>query len=200
MKNVIIDYETYYDNDVSVVGQGNANYSRDADAYIVSVEVEGEAAECGTLAEMGDKLNNLQADSTVRPVAANSNFDQAFFEKYHKPFVLPWHCILDQSVFDRLKVTRFYGVPREKSHLFEYGLSMHMLLDHDFTGRVHWNCDMQVFKNYHKPVDLVMTSLVGIKLTRLLRTSIRTYVSYDSDVSRNLRVENVISLGVCFNL
>ena len=109
-------------------------------------------------------------------------------------------CILDQSVFDRLKVTRFYGVPREKSHLFEYGLSMHMLLDHDFTGRVHWNCDMQVFKNYHKPVDLVMTSLVGIKLTRLLRTSIRTYVSYDSDVSRNLRVENVISLGVCFNL
>lgn len=80
MKNVVIDYETYYDNDVSVVGQGNANYSRDADAYIVSVEVEGEASECGTLAEMGDKLNNLQADSTVRPVAANSNFDQAFRE------------------------------------------------------------------------------------------------------------------------
>ena len=99
MKNVVIDYETYYDKDVNVVDQGNANYSRDSDAYIVSVEVEGEAAECGTLAEMGDKLNNLQADSTVRPVAANSNFDQAFFEKYHKPFVLPWHCILDQSVF-----------------------------------------------------------------------------------------------------
>ena len=32
MKNVVIDYETYYDKEVNVVDQGNANYSRDSEA------------------------------------------------------------------------------------------------------------------------------------------------------------------------
>src|SRR5271156_5760381 len=98
MKNVIIDYESFYSKDINVVDMGVPNYVRDTDAYIVSLEIEGQAAMCGTLKELEEVCTNLAADDPVRPVAANSNFDQKLWEKYNKPFTLPWHCILDQSV------------------------------------------------------------------------------------------------------
>lgn len=100
MKNAVIDFETYYDKDISVVNLGNPNYVKAADAYIVGVLVDGEA-HCGTLQEMADLCQNLSADPTVRPVAANSNFDQAWWEKYWPAFSQDWHCILDQSAFNQ---------------------------------------------------------------------------------------------------
>jgi len=99
MKNAIIDFESYYDKEINVVDQGVPNYVRDTDAYIASVEIEGEAALCGTLKEVEEVCRNLAADPSVRPVAANSNFDQALWEKYFPAFARPWHCILDNSVF-----------------------------------------------------------------------------------------------------
>lgn len=99
MKNVILDWESYYDKDINVVDQGVPNYARDTDGYIVSVEVEGEAAMCGTRTEMLPILEQISKDPTIRPVAANSNFDQALTEKYGIKFQHPYHCILDQAVF-----------------------------------------------------------------------------------------------------
>jgi len=99
MKNVVIDFESFYSKEINVVDQGVPNYVRDTDAYLVSLEVEGEPAVCGTLKEMDEICRNVASDATIRPVAANSNFDQALWEKYFPPFKLPWHCILDQGVF-----------------------------------------------------------------------------------------------------
>jgi len=100
MKRAVIDVETFYDKDVSVVNLGVPNYVKAADAYVIGVYVEGEAdVQCGTLKEMADLCANLSADPTVQPVAANSNFDQAFFEKYWPAFKQPWHCVLDHSAF-----------------------------------------------------------------------------------------------------
>lgn len=96
MTKTVIDFETYYDKDVSVVTLGNPNYVAKADAYIVSASIGGEAF-CGTIAEMGDMCHNLSQDPTVLPVAANSNFDQGFWEKYFPKFTKPWHCVLDQG-------------------------------------------------------------------------------------------------------
>lgn len=99
MKNVVIDFETYYDKEVNVVAQGIPNYVRDADAYIASVEIDGEPAFCGTLKEIEEVCTNLGKDDTVRPAAAHAGFDQAWWEKYFPAFKQPWHCILDHSVF-----------------------------------------------------------------------------------------------------
>jgi DNA polymerase bacteriophage-type len=99
MKNVIIDWESYYDKDINVVDQGVANYCRDTEGYIVSVEVEGEQAVCGTREEMLPMLEQLSKDPTARPVAANSNFDQGLSEKYGIKFQQEYFCILDASVF-----------------------------------------------------------------------------------------------------
>ena len=102
MKNAVIDFESYYDKEINVVDQGVVNYCRDTEAYIVSIEIDGEAAMCGTLKEIEEVCTNLAADPSVRPVAANSGFDQALWEKYWPAFKKPWHCILDQSVFHQM--------------------------------------------------------------------------------------------------
>jgi DNA polymerase len=100
MKNAVIDFETYYDKDISVVNQGTPNYVAAADAYVVGVLVDGQA-QCGTLAEMGELCANLAADPAVRPVAANSNFDQAWWEKYWPAFKQEWFCLLDLAAFNQ---------------------------------------------------------------------------------------------------
>ena len=107
--------------------------------------------------------------------------------------------VRNREIYDQLKVSSFYGVPEGKNHTFEFGLSMHMLVDHDFKSRVHWNCDLLVFKNYLKPVDLTLTSQVGIKINKFMKTNIRTHVSYESAVSKMLQVENLVTLGISFS-
>ncbi len=108
--------------------------------------------------------------------------------------------VSNKNIYDELGVTDFYGVPKNRNHTFEYGLSMQLLLDKDVFKRVHWNCDVLVFKNYHKPIDLVMKSLIGIKITRYLRTSIQTHIYYEQEMSKSIQVENLLSLGLYFCL
>jgi hypothetical protein len=108
--------------------------------------------------------------------------------------------ILNKGIFDRINVPFFYGVPRGKNHLLEFGLSLHVLIDHDLSERIHWSSDVLLFKNYLKPVDLVLDNQVGIRINKFLKTSIKTQISYESEVSRNLQIENMISLGFYFSL
>ena len=102
MKKAYVDFETYFNDEVSVVTQGNDNYIANADAYIVSVAVEGEDIDCGTLAEMGPKLEQMAKDPTLEPWASNSNFDQQWAEKYGWRFRNPWQCALDLSAFHQM--------------------------------------------------------------------------------------------------
>jgi DNA polymerase len=44
-------------------------------------------------------VEQMAKDPTLRPVAANSNFDQAWEEKYWPAFQNPWYCILDHGAF-----------------------------------------------------------------------------------------------------
>lgn len=102
MTNAIIDFESYYGKDINVVEVGNRNYVRDSYAYIVGVWVDGQEPCCGTLKEMGPMCEQIAADPTVRPIAANANFDQEWWEKDWPEFKQPWHCILDQAAFHQL--------------------------------------------------------------------------------------------------
>jgi hypothetical protein len=101
MKNAIIDFESFYSKEVSVTTLGTPNYIKAADAYIVGVYIPGEVAECGTLKEMAPLMENLINASDIRPVAANSGFDQAWAEKYWNPFKNEWHCVLDNGAFNQ---------------------------------------------------------------------------------------------------
>jgi len=98
MKEAIVDFETNYDKEVSVVDLGTPNYVRLSNAYVVGVMVDGEAR-CGEIKEMAEFCGNLAKDPTVKPVAANSNFDQAWWESLFEPFKPDWHCLLDHSAF-----------------------------------------------------------------------------------------------------
>ena len=96
MTNAVVDFETFFDKaaGLSVTKQGNANYVRDADAYIVAIQV-GNEVHCGTIAEMGDRASNMASDPTLTFGAANSGFDRAWWNKYYPPtFNMDWQCVL----------------------------------------------------------------------------------------------------------
>jgi hypothetical protein len=111
---------------------------------------------------------------------------------------LTW--IRNNDVYDQQNILEFYGVPKKKQVLLEYGLSMHLLVDRKFLTRVHWNCDLLVFKNYKKPFDFTMKNFVSVRISKFLKTSIQTRVYYENEVSKQLQVENLVSLGCYFNL
>ena len=108
--------------------------------------------------------------------------------------------IRNREVFSQQNIVEFYGVPKGKNHSIEYGFSMHLLVDKDFQNRVHWNCDLLIFKNYEKPVDLVMKNLIGLMINKFLKTSIQTRLFYEREVSKTIQFENMVSLGFYFNL
>lgn len=100
MRKVVIDFESYYDCDISVKKLGNYNYTHATDAYCVGlVDCESGECACGTIEEMSPAMENIARDTHVQVVAANSNFDQAWFEQYWGATYNAWHCILDHAAY-----------------------------------------------------------------------------------------------------
>ncbi|MEI6173455.1 MAG: DUF3078 domain-containing protein [Bacteroidota bacterium] len=108
--------------------------------------------------------------------------------------------VSNRAIYSEQAIDAFYGVPKDRSHLFEYGLTMHLLVDKDFFKRIHWNCDLLIFKNYRKPVDLIIRNLVGVTINKFLKTSIQTRLYYEKEVSKSIQIENMVSVGFYFNL
>lgn len=106
MKNIIVDYETYYDPEISVVTQGLYNYTRSAEAYLLGM-ISDDFEYVGYLPDaMKDlPIDQLAADPNVQFWAANSNFDQSWWEKYGPKTVRPWRCVLD--------LARYHQLPRD---------------------------------------------------------------------------------------
>ena len=108
--------------------------------------------------------------------------------------------IRDREVYKQQDITEFFGVPQNKRFVLEYGLSMHLLIDKDVLKQVHWNCDVLLFQNFKKPVDLIMKNLVGIRINKFLKGTFQTRLYYEEEVSRRLQVENMVSIGFSFQL
>jgi len=108
--------------------------------------------------------------------------------------------IRNRGVFDGNDIPGFYGVPGKKRFVFEYGLSIHLFVDQDLLDRIHWNCDLLVFKNFGKPVDMTIKNLVTFRISKFVKTSIQTRLDYEKDADRCLQVENLVSVGFCFTL
>ncbi|MCX6269385.1 MAG: DUF3078 domain-containing protein [Bacteroidetes bacterium] len=111
---------------------------------------------------------------------------------------LTW--IRDREVYRQQNLLEFYGVPKDKSFMIEYGFSLHLLVDRDFLKRIHWDCDLLIFKNYRKPVDMVMKNLIEIRISKFIKTTIQTQLYYEKEVSKTLQVMNMVSLGFYFIL
>ncbi|MCX6245968.1 MAG: DUF3078 domain-containing protein [Bacteroidetes bacterium] len=111
---------------------------------------------------------------------------------------LTW--IRDRSIFEKQKTEKFYGVPEGKNHLFEYGLSMQLMVDKDFCKKVKWNCDLLVFKNYNSPVDVSLKNNLGFRINNFLKAGIQTRVLYEEMISKSIQLENLVTFGVFVHL
>ena len=109
-------------------------------------------------------------------------------------------CLVNKRVYTEQETDVFFGVPRDKGYLFEYGLSLRLLVDRDFLRNGHWNCDLTVFKDFNRPVDVTLKSLLGVKISRYLKTSLQTRVVYQEEISRKLQIENTILFGFSLSL
>jgi DNA polymerase len=104
MKNVVVDFESYYSkkDGVSVVEQGIPNYLASADAYCVSI-VTDDFEYCGTLAQAQQEFGEgFWSDPEFQFWAAHSNFDQAWATKYKWWTHRNWKCALDLAKFSQL--------------------------------------------------------------------------------------------------
>lgn len=107
---------------------------------------------------------------------------------------LTW--ILDRSIYASLGTAIYYGVPEEKRYLFEYGLSLQLLINHDVLKWLHWDCDLLLFKNTNLPPDISIRNNLGFRLAKNLKARIQTRIYYEESVSKKVQLENIISVGL----
>ncbi|MCK7539482.1 MAG: hypothetical protein MZV63_55535 [Marinilabiliales bacterium] len=101
----------------------------------------------------------------------------------------------DTSVFTGQDVSIYYGVQRGTNHLVEYGISLRFQADRAFWKILRWNCDLLIFKGYDSPADLNLKNIFEIRLASFIVISVQTRLLYEEDISRKLRVENMLSAG-----
>ena len=106
----------------------------------------------------------------------------------------------DKRVTEHLSIIDLYGIPAGKNHSFEYGLSARLLADNYLFRKVHWNCDLLLFKGNLSPVDITLKNLLSISLGNFVQTSIQTNLFYESKFLRSIHLENSVNIGVSFHL
>ena len=111
-------------------------------------------------------------------------------------FKITW---LRDPLISRRYAESLYNIQDGKSQKTEFGLSFHFLADHELFHCVTWNCDLLLFKNYRKSVDMNLKNLFGIRINRFLKTNIQTRILYEKQVEDRLQVENMISFGFYFH-
>jgi hypothetical protein len=108
--------------------------------------------------------------------------------------------IRDRTIFQKQKISRYYGVPEGKNHLLEYGIGLQFLADRAVLKCIRWNCDLLIFKNYNADVDVTLKNNIGIRINKFLKASIQTKVLYEKTVSRFIQLENLVTLGFYLHL
>jgi hypothetical protein len=111
---------------------------------------------------------------------------------------LTW--VLNRRVYNRVGLNDFYGVPEGQRFRFEYGLSLQLVSDRLFFKRIQWNCDLVIFKNHHRPIDISLKNNIGVRIGKYLRGSLRTRLIYEKDISPKLQTENMLSVGLYVKL
>jgi hypothetical protein len=108
--------------------------------------------------------------------------------------------VRNRSVYCSGRLLSYHGVPVTKTHLIEYGLSMHFMADRLVMKHVKWNCDLLVFKNFNKPADFSFRNQFAVAIGKYLKVTIRSRLLYNQEVSLQLQMENMVAFGLMLQL
>ena len=111
---------------------------------------------------------------------------------------LTW--IRDKGIYKAQGTNIYYGVPEEKKYLFEYGISLHLLIDYEVAKWLHWNCDLLIFKHTNLSPDISFRNKLGFRLAKFLKARIQTRIYYEERVSKKVQMENIVSVGLVVTL
>ena len=104
--------------------------------------------------------------------------------------------ILNRQIFGIRGITNYYGIEEGKTHLIEYGFTFQLLIDKDILKMLHWNCDLQLFRNYNAPADMMLKNLFGLRINKFFKTYLQTRIYYEEKLSKHLQFENILSVGL----
>ena len=141
-------------------------------------------------------MNPLIADLSIGLSYIQSGFGEIKLGTSSARFTL----ITDSGIFGRIGAGQFYGIPEGKKHLFEYGLSLQLQIDKELLKKLHWKCDLKIFKNYLSPADLSLNNIFSYNLNRFISVTFRTFISYERAVSKKIQMENHINIGFSLQL
>jgi hypothetical protein len=108
--------------------------------------------------------------------------------------------IRDQRVFANPGVVTFYGITPGHNHLFEYGMTMKMMIDQRFLKICRWYCDLLLFKPFHQQADMHLKSLFEVRISRYWVLSVQTRIIYEHEACPYIQLENLASFGFSFRL
>jgi hypothetical protein len=108
--------------------------------------------------------------------------------------------ILNDHIFEIRRITSYYGINEGRNNLLEYGFTFQLLIDKYIFKKLHWNCDLALFKNYNSPVDLTFKNMFGLKINKFLTTNLQTRIFYEEKLSKHFQFENLLSIGFCYHL
>ncbi len=108
---------------------------------------------------------------------------------------------------DSISLKGLYGVDPGEHHKFEYGAFLSAIYIKDLNKIVSYNGRLDLFSNYkHKPqnVDMIMSNLFAVKLSKWLTATWNLDLVYDDDVrlfgtngrSAALQVKSLVGVGV----
>lgn len=180
-----IDWESFYDDKISVAEQGVGNYVRDTYGYLVAIKTN----EFEFVGEPQDveKTVGLRWMDDHDPVAFNSNFDQAFWEQYFPAFKKDWYCVSDACAVNQ--------VPRNLANASAVVLQEHKSKEaRDSMKGVHWKDLSEERQTYmadyalddavreHRLIDKVPMSDFEAEVAALTRKMNRRGVVIDMDL------------------
>lgn len=108
--------------------------------------------------------------------------------------------ILNDHIFEIRRITSYYGIKEGKTRLLEYGFTVQLLIEKDIFKKLHWNCDLALFKNYNSTVDLTFKNTFGLKINKFLTTNLQTRIFYEEKLSKHFQFENLLSIGFYYHL
>lgn len=95
-----------------------------------------------------------------------------------------------------------YGLDRDEPVRWEIGLEARTELDVEVIENTRFRSTLGLFKSFGAAElpDLLWENLLTVRANRWLTTNLELVLLYDEDVSRQLQVKQVLSLGVSFTL
>lgn len=107
-----------------------------------------------------------------------------------------------ETVVSIERFRQLYDVEPNRYAKFELGVESRNAVDREIIENVRLKSVLRLFASFNKKnaPDLLWENLVAMKVNTWMNVNVEWVMLYDKDITKDLQVKEVVSLGVSFNL